>query len=163
MIDTLLCARAVPVAPLVTTFRAHPALNALPNRIAYNGTLISGAREDERRLLLDIVKFPNPQTPFVFVDVEGSSVKSASHSHSNIAEAGVCRTLVDGLLKAGVSKESIAIITFYKEQHRQLEVYARTAGVDLSTVDAIQGREKDAVVLLTTKTDFDPETSEFLD
>lgn len=55
------------------------------------------------------------------------------------------------------------IITFYREQHRKLEEYARRVGVDLSTVDAIQGREKDAVVFLTTKTNFDPNTSEFLD
>ncbi|KAL6730882.1 hypothetical protein Aduo_001806 [Ancylostoma duodenale] len=38
IIDTLLTAKALPIAPLVTTFRAHPALKSLPNTFAYDGT-----------------------------------------------------------------------------------------------------------------------------
>ncbi|VDO36055.1 unnamed protein product [Haemonchus placei] len=33
--------REVPLALLVTTFGAHPSLNSLPNRLVYNGTLVS--------------------------------------------------------------------------------------------------------------------------
>ncbi|VDP19983.1 unnamed protein product [Heligmosomoides polygyrus] len=62
----------------------------------------------------------------------------------------VCTTLVGRLLARGIAASSICTITFY--DHRRLE--ARDTGVDLSTVDAIQGREKNVVVLLTTRTDF---------
>ncbi|EPB73009.1 hypothetical protein ANCCEY_07900 [Ancylostoma ceylanicum] len=73
IIDTLLTARAVPIAPLVTTFRAHPALNSLPNTFAYEGTLVNGIRAVDRQLLAGVVRFPNPAVPFAFVDVKGTS------------------------------------------------------------------------------------------
>ncbi|KAK5972130.1 hypothetical protein GCK32_006622, partial [Trichostrongylus colubriformis] len=59
MMDVLSEARAVPMAPLVTTFRAHPNLNGLPNHLAYGGALRSGTRSEQRRLLLDVMRFPN--------------------------------------------------------------------------------------------------------
>ncbi|VDO19317.1 unnamed protein product [Heligmosomoides polygyrus] len=44
-----------------------------------------------------------------------------------------------------------------------LQITAPTAGVDLSTVGAIQGREKNVVVLFTTKEDFQADAAEFLE
>ncbi|EYC37484.1 hypothetical protein Y032_0787g2351 [Ancylostoma ceylanicum] len=163
IIDTLLTARAVPIAPLVTTFRAHPALNSLPNTFAHELTLVNGIRAVDRQLLAGVVRFPNPAVPFVFADVKGTSVKSACHSHYNPAEASVCQALVRGMLERGVDSSSIAIIAFYKEQHRYLEDFAKETGIDISTVDSVQGRERDVVFLLTTKTDSDPDASVFLD
>ncbi|XGW24299.1 hypothetical protein V3C99_006024 [Haemonchus contortus] len=49
----LLHAPAAPVAPLITTFRAHPALLALPSRIAYDGQLVSGP---PRRLVVSLCR-----------------------------------------------------------------------------------------------------------
>ncbi|EYC03587.1 hypothetical protein Y032_0093g2674 [Ancylostoma ceylanicum] len=117
-------------------FRAHPTLNEQPKKCFYIESLIGGNKERDRCLLLDIIRFPRHRTLFAFVDVEESSVNSASHSHSNVAEIRVCRTLVGFLLNAGIGTESIFIITFYKEQHRQLEEYARSVGVGLSIAEA---------------------------
>ncbi|KHJ94973.1 zinc knuckle [Oesophagostomum dentatum] len=163
IIDILVSAHAVPVAPLVTTFRAHPSLNGLPNLVAYEGTLVSRTPVDQRRLLLDLMTFPDGTTPFMFLDVAGNSERAVSRSHSNEAEALVCTTIIDRLLRKGVAPEAIYIICFYKEQLRRLEEYARNANVQLGTVDSVQGREKDVVILLTTRTDFDPTSAEFLD
>ncbi|CAJ0605849.1 unnamed protein product [Cylicocyclus nassatus] len=52
VMSVLTRARAVPVAPLLTTFRAHPDLIELPNRVAYNGELVSGLRREDRQMLL---------------------------------------------------------------------------------------------------------------
>uniref|UniRef100_A0A7I4YMC7 AAA_12 domain-containing protein n=1 Tax=Haemonchus contortus TaxID=6289 RepID=A0A7I4YMC7_HAECO len=43
--------------------------------------------------------------------------------------------------------------------------YDRTlrTGVELSTADSVQGREKEVVVILTTKKDFSPDGADFLD
>ncbi|XGW33921.1 hypothetical protein V3C99_017994 [Haemonchus contortus] len=59
----------VPKSALVTTFRAHPALNELPNLLPYGGLLLSGATARERRLLLDRDKFPNPHVQFALINV----------------------------------------------------------------------------------------------
>ncbi|VDP11257.1 unnamed protein product [Heligmosomoides polygyrus] len=124
---------------------AHPLVNELPNHFVYAGELRSGTAAEERHTLLNMRRFPNHSLPFMFLDVSGS-FRRATHSHFNDAEA-----------------ISICIITFYKEQHRRLADFARDNGVDLSTVDAIQGRKKNVVVLLTTKTDFQADAAEFLD
>ncbi|EYB99774.1 hypothetical protein Y032_0120g930 [Ancylostoma ceylanicum] len=163
VINLLVAARAVPSASLVTTFRAHPLLNGLPNTVAYEGTLIGGANPAQRRMLLDLMTFPDGETPFLFLDVAGNSERATSRSHFNEAEATVCTSIIDRLMGKGVSPASIYIISFYKEQLRRLEEYAARAGIELGTVDSVQGREKDIVILLTTRTDFDPLTAEFLD
>ncbi|KIH50924.1 hypothetical protein ANCDUO_18992 [Ancylostoma duodenale] len=67
------------------------------------------------------------------------------------------------MLERGVDSSGIALITFYKEQHRYLEDFAKETGIDISTVDSVQGRQCDVVILLTTKTDSFPDASEFLD
>lgn len=163
IMDVLSNSGTVPIAQLTTTFRAHPQLNSLPNRLFYGGTLRNGTLAAHRRMLLDIMHFPNAELPFIFIDVNGASTKAQSRSYYNVEEAEVCLALVNRLRRRGIASESICIVSFYKEQHRRLTDFARSSGVELSTVDAIQGREKDVVVLLTTRTNFSREGSEFLD
>nr|CDJ85490.1 regulator of nonsense transcripts 1-like [Haemonchus contortus] len=74
----ILLDRDVPLAPLVTTFRAHPSLNSLPNRLVFNGTLVSGTRASDRAFLVRRITLPNPRIPSVLVNVSGSSRLSAS-------------------------------------------------------------------------------------
>ncbi|VDO54490.1 unnamed protein product [Heligmosomoides polygyrus] len=44
-----------------------------------------------------------------------------------------------------------------------MESYAQNQGIDLYTVDSVQGREKDIVILLTTRSHFEADRAEFLD
>ncbi|EPB67806.1 hypothetical protein ANCCEY_13099 [Ancylostoma ceylanicum] len=159
----LLLHTRVPLAPLTTTFRMHPALNDLPNRLFYDGSLVSGADPASRRLLLENCRTPNPQVPFVFVDTVGTSHRSPSGSHFNEGEAQTCRDIVQALTARQIPASSIAVITFYKEQFRLMEQYAEQQGIALHTVDSVQGRETDIVILLTTRTDIEPARAEFLD
>ncbi|CAJ0589227.1 unnamed protein product [Cylicocyclus nassatus] len=162
IMNVLQRARAVPMRSLITTFRAHPALIDLPNTLCYEGSLVSGVTAADRHQLLDIMDFPNPHLPFMFVDVNGTSVQSASHSHYNEREKMVCEFLVTTLVRKGVAPSDIVVITFYKDQYRRLEEFVTRVGVNLSTVDTVQGREKNVVIVLTTKTHFNPEGAEFL-
>ncbi|VDO97720.1 unnamed protein product [Heligmosomoides polygyrus] len=57
---------------------------------------------------------------------------------------------------------SDAIISQLRQRTYQPS-FARSVNIELYTVDSVQGREKDIVVLLTTRTGFDPSQSEFLD
>uniref|UniRef100_A0A1I7WJH6 AAA_12 domain-containing protein n=1 Tax=Heterorhabditis bacteriophora TaxID=37862 RepID=A0A1I7WJH6_HETBA len=153
---------AVQTTPLMTTFRSHPRLNELPNILSYQGTLHSGALEVEHRLILNALRLPNEKILFAFVDVVGESVKTPSLSSYNEREVEACKNLVEGLLQVGIPQTSIAIITFYREQNRRIAGFAKECNIKLSTVDAVQGREKDVVILLSTRTHFSVETAEFL-
>ncbi|VDP63300.1 unnamed protein product [Heligmosomoides polygyrus] len=73
----LLVQRRIPMAPLTTTFRPHPELNAMPNRLFNNNTLISGTTAANRRLFLNNTRCRNRKLPFLFVKVTGYSQRTA--------------------------------------------------------------------------------------
>uniref|UniRef100_A0A7I4YG28 AAA_12 domain-containing protein n=1 Tax=Haemonchus contortus TaxID=6289 RepID=A0A7I4YG28_HAECO len=156
-------APGVPKAALVTTFRAHPALNELPNLLSYGGSLLNGVTARERRLLLDRVKFPNPHVPFALINVEGNSVEAPTRSHLNDEEAEICVSLMDHLLQHGLQPSQLCVITFYRGQFQLLAVFASERNIEIATVDSIQGRETEVVILLTTRTGLKPETATFID
>uniref|UniRef100_A0A1I7XAL4 AAA_12 domain-containing protein n=1 Tax=Heterorhabditis bacteriophora TaxID=37862 RepID=A0A1I7XAL4_HETBA len=122
-----------------------------------------GTPEVEQRLILDALRLPNEKIPFAFIDVVGESVKAPSLSSYNEREVETCKNLVEGLLQVGIPQTSIAIITFYREQNRRIAGFAKERNIELSTVDAVQGREKDVVILLSTRTHFSLERADFLD
>ncbi|KIH69465.1 hypothetical protein ANCDUO_00187 [Ancylostoma duodenale] len=159
----LLIAEDVPVAPLRTTFRAYPGLNDLSNSIFYEGALVSGTPVENRCLLLERITFPNPSLPFLFIDVPGTPVWSTNGSHSNELEASTSCELVTAPLSKNIPPKSVAIITFYKEQLRVVERVAGHHQIYLHTVDSVQGRERDIVILLTTRTSIQVDRAEFLD
>ncbi|VDO81606.1 unnamed protein product [Heligmosomoides polygyrus] len=68
---------AVPVASLCTTYRAHPQLNKLPSSLFYANTLVSGTSACDRRLFLDNVRCRKENIPVLYVNVSGTSLKSA--------------------------------------------------------------------------------------
>ncbi|KAL6730202.1 hypothetical protein Aduo_001190 [Ancylostoma duodenale] len=121
VMSVICAARAVPIAPLVRTYRAHPALNELPNRFAYNGELVSGIHPEDRRMLLDVMRFPTPKVPFMFVDVDGSSKRAHNMSQYNDTELEVCCNLVRLLTASAIAPANICVIAFYKEQYRRAE------------------------------------------
>uniref|UniRef100_A0A7I5ECZ1 AAA_12 domain-containing protein n=1 Tax=Haemonchus contortus TaxID=6289 RepID=A0A7I5ECZ1_HAECO len=63
------------------------------------------------------------------------------------------------------SKVDTAQMTKQINEENSSVAYGRTLdlGVELSTVDSVQGREKEVVVILTTKNDFSPDEADFFD
>ncbi|KIH63257.1 hypothetical protein ANCDUO_06442 [Ancylostoma duodenale] len=114
-------------------------------------------------MLLDVMRFPTPKVPFMFVHVDGSSKRAHNMSHYNDTELEVCCNLVLLLTASAIAPANICVIVFYKEQYRRAEQQLAEMGIELSTVDAVQGREMEVVILLTTKTHFSPDSAEFLD
>ncbi|XGW28985.1 hypothetical protein V3C99_008637 [Haemonchus contortus] len=53
-------------------------------------------------------------------------------------------------------------ILVYKEQQHRLQEYTDRLGVALYTVDSVQGREMDVAIILTTRTDVDEASGNFL-
>ncbi|VDO35022.1 unnamed protein product [Haemonchus placei] len=158
--DVILRSR-IPTAALTTIFRAHPSLNALPNYPFYNGTLTSGTRANERRLMTQTLRLPNPDIPLVFVNVAGRSqislARIATRMRRNAAEN------LRQLVALNVSPQSIAIVTFYKAQQQLLFNYATQHGIALHTVDSVHGREMDIVIVPTSRTDVSQTSGDFLD
>ncbi|XGW22832.1 hypothetical protein V3C99_005226 [Haemonchus contortus] len=147
---------------LVTTFRPHPVLVHISNTLVYDGALESGTPAHWRNDLILRLSLPNSRVPFILVYVRGTSYRSHSSPHYNDYEDQCCRDIIRGLLSRDVPSSSIGVITFYKEQQHRLQEYADRLGVALYTVDSVQGREMDVVIILTTRTDVDETSGNFL-
>jgi predicted DNA helicase len=88
--------------------------------------------------------------PLVFIDTSKCSDKwerqrRGSYSRENPREAQIVKKVVEKLLQLGVKKEWIGVISPYDDQVDQLR--QMISGVEISTVDGYQGREKEVIII----------------
>lgn len=145
-------------------YRMHAKIAEFPSRVMYHNKLTShdsvaghllkdlpntsATSEDEETELLG--------TPVVFFDTAGCEYferlegDGDEGSRCNENEAMVVKRYIEELTGVGVLPSQIAIITPYQAQVSLLTSMLRpTYGLDLEigTVDGMQGREKDAVII----------------
>ncbi|KAL0637935.1 ATP-dependent RNA helicase [Maublancomyces gigas] len=122
----------------------------------YEGSLQNGVTTQER--LRRNVDFPWPvaDTPMMFWSGLGNEEISASGtSYLNRTEASACEKIITRFFKAGVLPSQIGIITPYEGQRSYIVSSMQTNGslrkelykeIEVASVDAFQGREKDYIV-----------------
>lgn len=134
--------------------RMHEDIMALPSRAFYDGALRAHpavAHHTLAALVGDGVDAP----PVLFLDTAGrgweDSQPEGSESRANEGEAEVVALRAKELLDAGLAPDDLAVITPYAAQALRVRERARALGVDdaveIDTVDAFQGREKEAVLV----------------
>ena len=142
---------------LQVQYRMHPCLSLFPSNMFYEGSLQNGVTAMERlRTHLDF-PWPSPEAPMMFhCNFGPEEISSSGTSYLNRAEATMCEKITTRFLKAGVSPKQIGIITPYEGQRSHIvhlmdftgslkkEVYQ---DVEVASVDAFQGREKDYIIL----------------
>ncbi|KMU86141.1 DNA-binding protein SMUBP-2 [Coccidioides immitis H538.4] len=138
-------------------YRMHPCLSAFPSNMFYEGSLQNGVTSDDR--LLKDVDFPWPvaDKPMMFWSNLGNEEISASGtSYLNRTEAANVEKIVTRFFKAGVKPSAIGIITPYEGQRSYVVSSMQLNGtykkeaykeIEVASVDAFQGREKDFIVL----------------
>ncbi|KAG9226737.1 hypothetical protein CCMSSC00406_0008437 [Pleurotus cornucopiae] len=149
---------------LTIQYRMHEQICAFPSKTLYHSKLKSHSSV-AGHLLLDL---PNTHadseedekdilaTPVIFFDTSGCEYyervdgEGDEGSRSNENEAMVVKQWVDKLVSAGVLPEQIAVITPYQAQVTLLSTLLRPVhgqSLEIGTVDGMQGREKEAVVI----------------
>ncbi|XP_027758978.1 protein ZGRF1 isoform X2 [Empidonax traillii] len=139
---------------LRTQYRCHPALSAIANELFYGGNLIDGISEEDRTPLLDWLP------TLCFYSVNGMEQIERDNSFSNMAEAHFAVKLIQALIASGVEGAAIGVITLYKSQMYKIQsllsgVHSEAfevKPVQVSTVDAFQGAEKEIIVLSCVRT-----------
>jgi regulator of nonsense transcripts 1 len=138
-------------------YRMHPCLSEFPSNMFYEGSLQNGVTIQER--LRKDVDFPWPvaDTPMMFWSNLGNEEISASGtSYLNRTEASNVEKIVTRFFKAGVKPADIGVITPYEGQRSYIVSTMQNTGtfkkesykeVEVASVDAFQGREKDFIVL----------------
>ncbi len=138
-------------------YRMHPCLSEFPSNMFYDGSLQNGVTMQDR--LRRDVDFPWPvvDSPMMFWSNLGNEEISASGtSYLNRTEASNVEKIITRFFKAGVKPGDIGIITPYEGQRSYIVSSMQTNGsfkkenykeIEVASVDAFQGREKDFIVL----------------
>ncbi|KFO80062.1 Uncharacterized protein C4orf21, partial [Cuculus canorus] len=139
---------------LRTQYRCHPAISAIANELFYEGNLIDGVSEKERSPLLEWLP------TLCFYSVNGMEQIERDNSFYNMAEVHFTVKLIQSLVASGIEGSMIGVITLYKSQMYKIQnllgsVHSeafKIKAVQVSTVDAFQGAEKEIVVLSCVRT-----------
>ncbi|NXI55502.1 ZGRF1 protein, partial [Chloroceryle aenea] len=154
---------------LRTQYRCHPAISAIANELFYEGKLIDGVSEEERWPLLDWLP------TLCFYSVNGVEQTERDNSFYNMAEAHFTAKLIQALSASGIDGSAIGVITLYRSQmcdcegsnssppilvslpirsllHGLHSEAFKLKSIQVSTVDAFQGAEKEIIVLSCVRT-----------
>lgn len=139
----------VPHVMLNEQYRMHPDIMAFPSAKSYAGQLLC-ARSGP---------YWSPSTasgfaPMMFLDTAGAGLEESVHEYSesliNLGEAKLITFWYESLTKHGLLPDDIAIIATYRAQVDYIEERLRNVSEplpEIDTVDAFQGREKEAVLV----------------
>ncbi|XP_077156695.1 5'-3' DNA helicase ZGRF1 isoform X9 [Paroedura picta] len=135
-------------------YRCHPAISAISNNLFYDGNLLDGVSEMERNSLIDWLP------ALCFYNVNGLEQMERDNSFHNMAESFFTVKLIQSLIASGIKGSLIGVITLYKSQMSKIcnllaavdADASQIKAVQVSTVDAFQGAEKEIIVLSCVRT-----------
>ena len=162
---------------LQVQYRMHPCLSEFPSNMFYEGTLQNGVTAPERLRKNVDFPWPVPDTPMFFYQNLGQEeISSSGTSFLNRrvfilslrtrarpwltsvprTEASNVEKIVTKFFKSGVVPNQIGVITPYEGQRSYIVNYMQFNGslkkdlykeIEVASVDAFQGREKDYIIL----------------
>lgn len=139
---------------LTVQYRMHERIMAWPSATLYGGKLQAAPSVRSHLLtdLPDVVANEWTSEALCFVDTAGCSHDESEGddegSKSNPGEAELVVRIVQALRDAGVPAAAIAVITPYNAQVQLLRSrLGGDEGLEIGTVDGLQGREKEACVV----------------
>jgi hypothetical protein len=140
-------------------YRCHPRISRICSTLFYRGQVVNGLGDGERP--------PIDGLPTVLLfDVSAGRETFCNGSIENEVEAVVAAKIVQALLeRPGVRAAQVAVIAFYRAQASAIgRILAASEPngrplVDVSTVDAFQGDEREIIVISTARV----EMSSFLE
>ena len=141
---------------LLSNYRSHPGLLALPSALFYGSALRAAGSAAEIRSLSTWEGLPSPGFPMLFVGVEGEDVRDeASPSFYNELEAiEVKRQVLRLVTDTGIPQKDVAVIAPYKAQIVRVRRLLRSCGlngVEVGPPAVLQGRESRAVFVSTVR------------
>lgn len=134
-------------------YRMNEQIMSFPSAQLYEGALRAHASVAHHRLPALLAQpLTGAEKPVLFLDTAGKgleeSLSPGSASLINEGEAEVVIEWAKSLLDAGLAPEQLAIISPYRAQAEAIrERLAEWPALEIDTVDAFQGREKEAVLV----------------
>lgn len=144
---------------LEVQYRMNPALSEFSLNMFYDGLLQNGVTLEERSWPGSTFPWPVPGFPMMFWANYGKEELSANGmSFLNRVEAMNVEKVISRLFRDGVRPDQIGVITPYEGQRAYIFNYmqmnssvveqrSQFSEVEVTSVDAFQGREKDFIIL----------------
>lgn len=142
---------------LQVQYRMHPCLSEFPSNTFYEGTLQNGMGVGDRIMKGVDFPWPNPEKPMMFyVQLGMEEISASGTSYLNRTEAANVEKVVTRFLQNGLTPAQVGVITPYEGQRAHVvNVMVRNGtmrqdlykDIEVSSVDAFQGREKDIIIL----------------
>jgi regulator of nonsense transcripts 1 len=142
---------------LTIQYRMHPCLSEFPSNTFYDGTLQNGVSVKERTANKEEFPWPQLDKPMIFhVNMGLEEISASGTSYLNRVEASNVERVVTLLLNNEVLPTQIGVITPYDGQRAHIVLVMEQNGilnqhlyqeVEVASVDAFQGREKDYIIL----------------
>jgi hypothetical protein len=142
--------------------RMHPAIGALISSVFYDGRVSNGPNVPREPIATDVIT-----SPVTWVDTRALGPEAqldGSHSLENESEALAVTALLESLVSQTPPSASIAVITTYAAQRRRLRaligtpVWAAERQLQIDTVDAFEGRERDIVLVSLVRSNLEQQT-----
>ncbi len=96
-----------------------------------------------------------PEYPIVFLDTLNMEAEerslNGSNSYDNPVESEIVLDIIDRAVKLSITEKDIAVISPYKDQVDFLNKHNHFKDVEIDTVDAFQGREKEMVIFTAVR------------
>jgi ATP-dependent RNA/DNA helicase IGHMBP2 len=147
---------------LTVQYRMHEAIMQWSSLALYGGQITAAAAVAAHRLrdLPGVTAGPDTDCAVLLLDTAGCGLEETETaddgSKANPGEAAIVAKHVENLLAAGVATAQVGVITPYNAQVQLLrERLGRHEGLEISTVDGFQGREKEAIVLSLVRSNSD--------
>jgi ATP-dependent RNA/DNA helicase IGHMBP2 len=147
-------------------YRMHHQIMEFPSQTFYGGTLVAHATVATHLLmgLPGIQESKLTITPVDFIDTAGAdyqeSVEAEGESRYNEGEARLVQHKIAQLQEAGLPLDHIAVISPYSAQVRLLREQLAplvNQGLEIGSIDGLQGRENEAVILSLVRSNGDGE------
>lgn len=161
MFERLVVLGHVPIR-LEVQYRMNPCLLEFPLNMFYEGSLQNGVTAEQRLIQL-LFPWPISDAPMMFWANYGrEEISGSGNSFLNRVEAMNVEKIITRLFKDGVQPEQIGVITPYEGQRAYIVQYMLMNNtlpdmregyleVEVTLVDAFQGREKDFIILLCVR------------
>ncbi|XP_023245844.1 putative helicase mov-10-B.1 [Copidosoma floridanum] len=144
------------ITKLINNYRSHPSLIHVSNQLFYEGELNCVIKHEEG---LGWSGLPNCEFPMVFKQVWGKEEKNfKSPSSYNQAEMrAVMQCVYDLINDKQFKPKDIGIVTPFKAQKLKLKTMLQDDGlndIEVGTVQLFQGREKEAIIMTTVRSEY---------
>lgn len=158
LFERLIILGHVPIR-LEVQYRMNPRLSEFASNMFYEGSLQDGVTIEDRLIENSTFPWPVHNVPMMFWGNFGKEeISSSGLSFLNRVEAMNVEKIITRLFKDGIKADQIGVITPYEGQRAFILQYLTMNGtliekkeeylsIEVVSVDAFQGREKDFIIL----------------